>query len=656
MLFISCCGAGFAQHSQNTPARNQLKLELLRAKEDTARVAIMIDLCNSYINKRSDSAVIFGEKALALARQINYPLGEAESLNKLGIAVETRGDLPKALNLQYQAMQIAQENHYPLQYVRSLVVMGGIFWDLRDFPRAISTYKAASAALRLIGHQAGRDNVSYEIQTGIGQTYSENNQLDSAAFYLQNAYKVTLNSTEWHPVALMFLGDLQAKLGKKQLAISYLHQSIQIFKRIGVTYSYADACGFIAKLFSQTNQPDSCIYFAKEALVSAQSIGYKTAALTASKLLAEEYEQKNINQAYPYLKLQLAITDELYGSKKVQELQKIIADEQERQVKIDAGRIARENRLKQFAFMAGISILLLIAFILVQNNRQKQAANKILEHTLSHLKSTQNQLIQREKMASLGDLTAGVAHEIQNPLNFVNNFSDVNREMLEELKAESEKPKADRNGKLEIELINDLIDNEEKINHHGKRADAIVKSMLEHSKMGTGERQFVDLNMLAAEFLKLSYNSTLAKDKNFTAAMVTHFDKTLPKIEVVQQDIGRVLLNLFNNAFYAVNEKRKTAEADYKPEVAITTTLQPPPVGGGAEIICINVKDNGNGIPEAIKDKIMQPFFTTKPTGEGTGLGLSLSYDIVVKGHGGTIELKTAENIGAEFIVILPIS
>ena len=250
-------------------------------------------------------------------------------------------------------------------------------------------------------------------------------------------------------------------------------------------------------------------------------------------------------------------------------------------------------------------------------------------------------------MASLGELTAGIAHEIQNPLNFVNNFSEVNREMLEELKVESTKPKAERDDVLQIELINDLIENEQKINHHGKRADSIVKGMLEHSRVGTGEKQPTDLNTLADEFLKLSYHGFRAKDKAFNAELVTHFDTDLPKINVAQQDMGRVLLNLFNNGFYAVNQRLKTDNAAYKPTVEVSTLTK----NGSIEI---KVKDNGNGIPDAIKDKIMQPFFTTKPTGEGTGLGLSLSYDIVVKGHGGSIAVDTKEGVYTEFIVQLP--
>jgi two-component system NtrC family sensor kinase len=280
-------------------------------------------------------------------------------------------------------------------------------------------------------------------------------------------------------------------------------------------------------------------------------------------------------------------------------------------------------------------------------NRQKVLEEEVSRQT-AEIRANQTQLIQSEKMASLGELTAGIAHEIQNPLNFVNNFSEVNTEMLEELKAESRKPKAERDEQLETELINDLIENEGKINHHGKRADSIVKGMLEHSRAGSGIKEPTDINKLADEYLRLSYHGLRAKDKDFNAGLVTNFDEDLPKVNVIPQDIGRVLLNLFNNAFYAVNEKAKTAEKDYKPEVTVTTFAE------NGQVI-IKVKDNGNGIPAAIKDKIMQPFFTTKPTGEGTGLGLSLSYDIVVKGHGGKIDINTKESGFTEFIVTLPL-
>ncbi|HEY4196650.1 MAG TPA: ATP-binding protein [Mucilaginibacter sp.] len=275
----------------------------------------------------------------------------------------------------------------------------------------------------------------------------------------------------------------------------------------------------------------------------------------------------------------------------------------------------------------------------VELSKQKEELQEIVKE----LKSTQNQLIQSEKMASLGELTAGIAHEIQNPLNFVNNFSEVSMELLQEMaeeldKGDTEEAKA---------IAEDVKQNLEKIRHHGQRADGIVKGMLQHSRASSGQKEATDINTVADEYLRLAYHGLRAKDKSFNAELVTHFDRTLPKANMVPQDIGRVLLNLFTNAFYAVQQKQKTAGADYKPTVEVNTSAD-------KKFIIVKVKDNGMGIPENIKDKIMQPFFTTKPTGEGTGLGLSMSYDIVVKAHNGSINIDTKEGEYTEFTVKIP--
>jgi signal transduction histidine kinase len=270
-----------------------------------------------------------------------------------------------------------------------------------------------------------------------------------------------------------------------------------------------------------------------------------------------------------------------------------------------------------------------------------------LESTLTELRSTQAQLIQKEKLASLGELTAGIAHEIQNPLNFVNNFSELSAELVGELEEEQQKP--DRDTELEAELLGDLKQNLQKISHHGGRASSIVRGMLEHSRASTGERQPTNLNALCDEYLRLAYHGLRAKDKSFNVTMVTDFDASLEAVNVVSQDMGRVLLNLFNNAFYATQQRVKKGEADYLPTVWVQTRQQ-------NGVIEIRVRDNGTGIPESVKAKVFQPFFTTKPTGEGTGLGMSLSYDIVTKGHGGTLEVTSVEGEGTEFVVSLPIN
>jgi signal transduction histidine kinase len=278
-----------------------------------------------------------------------------------------------------------------------------------------------------------------------------------------------------------------------------------------------------------------------------------------------------------------------------------------------------------------------------------------LEASLNDLKSTQAQLIQSEKMASLGELTAGIAHEIQNPLNFVNNFSEVNNELIEELKSEKSKVRSERDENLEDEILNDIYQNNEKINLHGKRADGIVKGMLQHSRSSTGQKELTDINKIADEYLRLSYHGMRAKDKSFNAEFKTDFDETVGKINVVPQDIGRVVLNLFNNAFYAVNERymvegrRQKEESNiYVPIVTVVTKK----LNNSIEI---KVSDNGNGIPQSIIDKIFQPFFTTKPTGQGTGLGLSLAYDIITKEHNGKIKVKSNEVEGTVFIIQLPV-
>jgi signal transduction histidine kinase len=278
---------------------------------------------------------------------------------------------------------------------------------------------------------------------------------------------------------------------------------------------------------------------------------------------------------------------------------------------------------------------------ILQEEVNRQTAE--IRTTLDNLKSAQSQLIQSEKMASLGELTAGIAHEIQNPLNFVNNFSDVNKELLQELKEEADK------GNIEdVKAIADnVIGNEEKINHHGRRADAIVKGMLQHSRKSSGQKEETDINALADEYLRLSYHGLRAKDKNFNAEIKTDFDESIGKINVIPQDIGRVLLNLFNNAFYAVNEQKTLNHVSYNPTVSVKTEKCD-------DKIYITVKDNGKGIPQKIIDKIFQPFFTTKPTGEGTGLGLSLSYDII-KAHGGEIKVESKEGEGSVFIIQLAV-
>ncbi|MCC3154228.1 ATP-binding protein [Hymenobacter sp. BT770] len=322
---------------------------------------------------------------------------------------------------------------------------------------------------------------------------------------------------------------------------------------------------------------------------------------------------------------------------------------------------ARQQRRVLWAVLAGAALLVALAAVLyyafrrserlkhlvIDQKQDLQAQRDQLNTSLTELRTTQAQLVQREKMASLGELTAGIAHEIQNPLNFVNNFSEVSAELLDELAEEQARP--ERDAELEAEMMEDLRQNMAKITQHGKRAASIVKGMLEHSQISAGERQPTDLNRLADEYMRLAYQGLRAKDKTFNATLSTYFLADLPPVTVVGADVGRVLLNLFTNAFYAVRQRQQAGEPGYQPQVGVRTIML-------NQQVQIQVTDNGTGMPESVKQKIFQPFFTTKPTGEGTGLGLSLSHDIIAQGHGGTLTMESQEGEGTTFCIGLPVN
>ncbi len=317
---------------------------------------------------------------------------------------------------------------------------------------------------------------------------------------------------------------------------------------------------------------------------------------------------------------------------------------------LEIERVKRRNEEEQNRMMAARKITL--ESEVKQRTAELTQQKEELQQTLAELKSTQAQLVQQEKMASLGELTAGIAHEIQNPLNFVNNFSEVSIELLDELKEDILSKLPDDTKEEADDIINDLTQNLAKINQHGKRADAIVKGMLQHSRASTSKKEPTDINALADEYLRLSYHGLRAKDKSFNAGMKTSFDETIGNIDAMAQDLGRVLLNLYNNSFYSVAEKKKLKGEGYEPMVNVSTkhiTL-----ANGHNAVEITVSDNGMGIPQKVLDKIYQPFFTTKPTGQGTGLGLSMSYDIITKAHNGELKVDTQEGEYAKFTIIIP--
>jgi two-component system NtrC family sensor kinase len=400
----------------------------------------------------------------------------------------------------------------------------------------------------------------------------------------------------------------------------------------------------MAGMYRKFNIVDSAIICAEQGVLYGQKTSYQKGILLSANLLSQIYDSIDPVKALEYHKIAAAAKDSLFGAGNIQTIQALVSKEETRQKELESTKSAYQNRLRLYGLSTGLAVFLIIALILYRNNRQKQKTNKILEATLLDLKTTQSQLILSEKMASLGELTAGIAHEIQNPLNFVNNFSELNKELLLEMKDEIEK------GNIEDakSLAANAIDNQEKINHHGKRADAIVRGMLQHSRSSTGIKEVTDINALCDEYLRLSYHGYRAKDNTFNSTLNTNYDKTIGPLNIIPQDIGRVILNLINNAFYAVQEKKAKLGNEYSATVSLNTKKS-------GDNVLISIKDNGNGIPQNILDKIFQPFFTTKPAGQGTGLGLSLSYDIV-KAHGGELKVQAQEGEGSEFIIQLSVS
>ena len=477
-----------------------------------------------------------------------------------------------------------------------------------------------------------------------------NNQLDSAGAYIKFAKVNQLRRPEMRAAILQIEAQYKIETGALSTADSLLNECWRLINTNNIPVNASSGTitpdYYLALLRAKQNRFDKAISLLK---MDIQRLNNKRVDILRDyKLMAELYKKAgDANKAAETYAIFIAKRDSLLAD---QEKYRAISFESEQQLNEKEQSIANlesKNRIASLSrnFLIGITaLLLLLAGGIYQRFRFKKKANTVLEETLTNLKSTQSQLIQSEKMASLGELTAGIAHEIQNPLNFVNNFSDVNTELIDEAKQEIDK------GNLNDAktILDDLKDNQLKINHHGKRADAIVKGMLQHSRTSSGQKEPTDINALCDEYLRLSYHGLRAKDKTFNAELKTDFDNSIGNINVVPQDIGRVILNLINNAFYAVNEKAKQNIPGYEPTVTVNTKKSE----GKVEI---SVKDNGNGIPDSIKEKIFQPFFTTKPTGQGTGLGLSLSYDIV-NAHGGELKVEAKEGEGSIFTIKIPAS
>jgi len=651
---------------------------------DTTRLNNYCQLAIKYSETNRDSSIYFANLALGIAEKLNQKFYQASILSDLGYTLLSSGDYSNALTKLLIANTLMEDKNigkdviitpFFNQYFTSkdpkinrIILIGYIKNSLAMlYGRTDHMDKQLSElqeVKKIIETETNDLNLRYTINNNIANAYLNKGILDSALVYQLIVLDIEkkMVSKNYAGASNKAIGDIYFRKGNYEEAkINYL-KGLNLLKKGENKYYIALSQFALADTYRKLSKMDSSLYYSKEGIKNYRILGSSVPEMEGaySALALSFKDESKYDSAYYYLQLAKNLSDSVYDTeiKTLTDYQNIGFNEKMRLKEIETERINTKNRTQILLLLAGLTLFFFIAFILYRSNKIKVKANILLadqkrqiENTLVELKSTQAQLIQSEKMASLGELTAGIAHEIQNPLNFVNNFSELSVDLANEL--DDEVKKSDLDIELITDLTKDIKSNQEKINHHGKRAADIVKSMLQHSRSRSGQKEPTDINALADEYLRLAYHGLRAKDKSFNATMKTNFDPTLPKIEVVPQDIGRVLLNLITNAFYAVNEKSKKSpeinrEAGFEPTVSVITTK----IGNNVEI---KVADNGSGIPEHIKDKIFQPFFTTKPTGQGTGLGLSLAYDIV-KTHGGELKVETKEGEGSEFTIVLPLS
>lgn len=640
-----CLTAYTGLHAQSLP--DNVKRDFYAAQSDSEKGRVLISYFDTNVDKdtllanqialksyfeATHQPVMVDYVDMGVCRQLSRGAGYTESISelfKLLPRFEKRKDEYGIMvcNRHFSyAYYAAGDSSKALYYDRRTVKMSVSLGDKKDITVA---YNNIAADLAEYGH------------------------FDSAFYYASNAIAIAYAIRDSLLIAktLSTMGEGYIVRSQYDSALRYVRKSMSI-ARVHSRLDYVYGLNDLAHMFLYRHQPDSAIYYATQAATLSGRIGLMQQSIRAYQYLAVAYKETGpLDSAYKYLALTVSTKDSVYGVDKIKQLHLLDIREQNRQREIEQHRLDLKNDVKVYGLLSGLAVFTIIGSILYRNSRKERKAklllqqkNDTIEQTLNELKSTQYQLIQSEKMASLGELTAGIAHEIQNPLNFVNNFSEINAELIDELEA-----KANTGNLTEVKAIaKDIKDNEKKITHHGKRADAIVKGMLQHSRAGSGQKELTDINALADEYLRLAYHGLRAKDKSFTVTLKTEYDETAGAINIMPQDIGRVMLNLITNAFYAVGEKSKESVPGYEPIVTVSTKRN------GNHMV-ISVRDNGNGIPQKIVAKIFQPFFTTKPTGQGTGLGLSLAYDIV-KAHGGELKVETTEDIGSEFVIHLTTS
>lgn len=651
IVFTVICFAAYQfcypQDKKIDSLRNEMNAH---PNKDTTRVKKILSYGLALFSEDREKAIQLSKEALKLAQDLGWNKGTIRGLQNLSLMAARNEFYDESISYSLDALKISEDNGDNGSIIQCHLNLSDIYRLTGDTSHS---FFHAEKGLELARLHRDESLIRKAIVMTIF-SYMDHDKKDKAMALLPEAQeRANLAGDESVQYELL---DVKARILAEQKdyvrAIMILKNLVPYYQRTGrqdiVAFYYCE----LSHNYTLSNKKDSAFFYGQQALDLSKKHELKKELNDANFAMYNYYYRfGDFKKALEFKIAYDSIYRETYSWAAAQNTERTRI--QLAQAKKDAiaekekfEKDARARQARTLQLIAIVFLLLIAAFLLV-NNRQKQRSKARIEKAYSDLKSTQQQLIQSEKMASLGELTAGIAHEIQNPLNFVNNFSEVNDELLKELKAEAGK------GNLEEvkAIANDIAFNSEKINHHGKRADSIVKGMLQHSRTTSGQKEPTDINALADEYLRLAYHGLRAKDKSFNANTKTDFDNSIGKINVVPQEIGRVILNLINNAFYAVSEKQKENLNGYEPVVTVSTRTVKSPLGDlGVEI---RVRDNGNGIPQKILDKIYQPFFTTKPTGQGTGLGLSLSYDII-KAHGGEIKVETKEGEGSDFIIQLP--
>ncbi|WP_290840883.1 ATP-binding protein [Flavobacterium sp.] len=642
---------------------DSLEIRLKTEPDKGVRMAINKELSFYYQAVSNDRSLYYAEQELKLTKQLKQFLWQVQANWYIGYSSAYQGDYAKAAKAFIEAFDIleskdCEKNIWGLRYFTSdgnphhakLNVLANTIHDRAHVygytgtgKKQLAGYREAAKIARTIGDTTTM-SVAY---MNIGNALLNG---DSAIYYSRKglAFADAIGFENYKENILLSIGRFHYRKKAYDSTEIYARKAIEVSERNQRLAMRSDGYFSLGMVAYKKNHLDASIFYMKKALEGIETVDMPDRGLSIYRRLAKLYMlAKQNDSALAYYKIIVPLGDSLnrIANENLRKYQTVDFDQAMRLQQLEKKKVEEESKFNTYIFAAGLAVFIGIGLFLFRNNRQKQKANKALENTLANLKSTQSQLIQSEKMASLGELTAGIAHEIQNPLNFINNFSDVSRELIVEILDERRKTNDERDDEFVNEILSDIDQNLEKISHHGKRADAIVKGMLQHSRTTSGEKEATDLNALTDEYLRLAYHGLRAKDKSFNAELITNFDENIPKVNVIPQDVGRVLLNLITNAFYATQERSKFEGESFKPMVEVSTSS----VGNNIEI---SVKDNGNGIPSEIVDKIFQPFFTTKPTGEGTGLGLSLAYDIV-KAHGGTIHATSVPSNGTTFTITL---